>query len=54
MWLQDDDFLPKRVPNARIVLFGYNSNPGFASGNAGVDEQAQGLLYELRGIRDVR
>jgi hypothetical protein len=53
MWLQDEGFLPTQIPNARIMLFGYNSNVAFTSSNAGLAEQAKNLLYLLdidRGV----
>ncbi|KAL4957901.1 hypothetical protein BDW69DRAFT_180144 [Aspergillus filifer] len=45
MWLRD--FLPKQLPQARILLFGYNSNVSIQSSSAGVREQAQYLLNRL-------
>ena len=47
MWLQDDGFLPTQIPNARIMLFGYNSNVAFTSSNAGLVQQATNLLVDL-------
>ncbi|KAI0121807.1 hypothetical protein F4814DRAFT_406604 [Daldinia grandis] len=49
MWLKD--FLPKRVPNARILLFGYNANVAFQTAAAGVREQAENLLNQLEAAR---
>jgi hypothetical protein len=48
MWLQDEGFLPTQIPNARIIVFGYNSNVAFTSSNAGLAEQAKNLLLLLR------
>ncbi|KIW67282.1 hypothetical protein PV04_06547 [Phialophora macrospora] len=49
MWLSD--FLPKRLPDARILLFGYNSNVAVETSSAGVDEQAVNLLDRLTARR---
>jgi hypothetical protein len=49
MWLSD--FLPKRLPGARILLFGYNSNVAFETSTAGIDEQAVNLLDRLTARR---
>jgi protein SERAC1 len=53
MWLQDEGFLPTQIPNARIMLFGYNSNVAFTSSNAGLVQQATNLLLLLDLHRDV-
>ncbi|RDW59348.1 uncharacterized protein DSM5745_11043 [Aspergillus mulundensis] len=45
MWLRD--FLPNQLPQARVMLFGYNSNVSIQSSAAGVREQAQNLLSRL-------
>jgi hypothetical protein len=52
MWLKD--FLPKKLPTARILLFGYNANVAFQTSIAGVREQAENLLNRLNGKRRVR
>lgn len=52
MWLKD--FLPKKLPMARILLFGYNANVAFQTSIAGVREQAENLLNRLKGKRRVR
>ncbi|KAI1127791.1 hypothetical protein F5Y10DRAFT_277891 [Nemania abortiva] len=49
LWLSD--FLPSRVPQARIGLFGYNSNVAFESSTAGVREQGENILNHLEQIR---
>ncbi|KAI1376310.1 hypothetical protein F4677DRAFT_445568 [Hypoxylon crocopeplum] len=49
LWLKD--FLPKRVPGARIMLFGYNSNVAFQTPSSGVREQAKNLLNLLEEAR---
>ncbi|KAI1299608.1 hypothetical protein F5Y03DRAFT_408757 [Xylaria venustula] len=51
LWLRD--FLPRRVPHARICLFGYNSNVAFGSSAAGVREQGENLLNHLEKIRAI-
>jgi len=49
LWLRD--FLPESLPNARILLFGYNSNVAIKSSTAGVLEQAVNLLNRLKSRR---
>ncbi|KAI1409717.1 hypothetical protein F5Y13DRAFT_169327 [Hypoxylon sp. FL1857] len=49
LWLRD--FLPKRVPDARIMIFGYNANVAFQTAAAGVREQAENLLNLLEEAR---
>ncbi|KAL9111404.1 MAG: hypothetical protein Q9187_007923, partial [Circinaria calcarea] len=48
LWLQDEGFLPDRFPNARILLFGYNSRVATGTSNAGVMDIATALLNRLR------
>ncbi|KAI1743344.1 hypothetical protein F4680DRAFT_372991 [Xylaria scruposa] len=45
MWLKD--FLPKGLPMARILLFGYNANVAFRTSVAGIQEEAENLLNRL-------
>lgn len=52
LWLKD--FLPEQLPNARVLLFGYNSNVAFETSTAGVREQAENLLNRLKAKRRVR
>jgi protein SERAC1 len=52
LWLRD--FLPKRAPTARVLLFGYNSNVAFETSTAGVLEQSESLLNQLKFKRAVR
>jgi hypothetical protein len=52
LWLQE--FLPKRLPNARVLLFGYNSKVAFDTTIAGVMDVALVLLNRLRSKRKVR
>jgi triacylglycerol esterase/lipase EstA (alpha/beta hydrolase family) len=40
------------LPNARILLFGYNSNVAFETSIAGVREQASNLLNRLASKRE--
>ncbi|KAI0876688.1 hypothetical protein GGS24DRAFT_498665 [Hypoxylon argillaceum] len=49
LWLRD--FLPRRVPRARICLFEYHSEPTFLSLAAGVTEQARNVLNCLGQTR---
>jgi hypothetical protein len=44
--------LPSQLPNARILLFGYNSNVAFETSTAGVWEQALNLLDRLASKRE--
>ncbi|QKX60478.1 uncharacterized protein TRUGW13939_07623 [Talaromyces rugulosus] len=50
LWLKD--FLPFKLPNARVLLFGYNSNVAFETSIAGVREQAVNLLNRLASKRE--
>jgi hypothetical protein len=50
LWLKD--FLPSQLPNARVLLFGYNSNVAFETSIAGVREQAVNLLNRLASKRE--
>ncbi|ETS83166.1 hypothetical protein PFICI_05042 [Pestalotiopsis fici W106-1] len=50
LWLRD--FLPERLPKARILLFDYNANVAFQTSTAGVLEQAASLLNQLAIARD--
>ena len=52
-WLTDDaeGFLPKTIPTARVMIFGYNSNAIFEASNATVNEHAENLLTFLRQER---
>ncbi|KAI1075136.1 hypothetical protein F5B20DRAFT_595294 [Whalleya microplaca] len=49
LWLRD--FLPNRIPSARILLFGYNSNVAFQASTAGITEQAENLLNHVQAAR---
>ncbi|KAK6952740.1 hypothetical protein Daesc_005034 [Daldinia eschscholtzii] len=49
LWLKD--FLPEKLPTARVLLFGYNSNVAFQTATSGVREQAENLLNRLEGAR---
>lgn len=52
MWLEN--FLPRKLPNARILPFGYNSMMGPKASTAGVSEQAENLLNRLHIKRKVK
>jgi triacylglycerol esterase/lipase EstA (alpha/beta hydrolase family) len=45
LWLRD--FLPSKLPQAHVLLFGYNSSVAFETSIAGVREQAANLLNRL-------
>lgn len=45
LWLRD--FLPNRIPKARIMIFGYDANVALGSGTDGVCEQATNLYQRL-------
>jgi hypothetical protein len=45
MWLRD--FLPHKVPNCRILLFGYNSNAVLSASTAGVQDHGETLFSRL-------
>ncbi|KAI0010316.1 hypothetical protein F4779DRAFT_316823 [Xylariaceae sp. FL0662B] len=49
VWLKD--FLPREAPEARILLFSYNSNVAFQTAAVGVREQAENLLNQLEKAR---
>ncbi|KAI9828117.1 MAG: hypothetical protein M1832_003644 [Thelocarpon impressellum] len=51
LWLKD--FLPARLPRARILLYGYNASVAFGSSAAGVKEQAETLLETLHSNREL-
>jgi dimeric dUTPase (all-alpha-NTP-PPase superfamily) len=53
LWLSDSEFLPKSFPQARVMLFGYNSNVAFQTSTAGVREQAENLLNRVKIERSV-
>ena len=44
--------MPKKLPNARILLFGYNANVAFETSTAGVREQAVNLLNRVASERE--
>lgn len=45
MWIRD--FLPKQIPNARIMTYGYESSPKSRS-QLGIRENAEGLFEGLK------
>lgn len=50
LWLRD--FLPLKLPSARVLLFGYNANVAFETSIAGVQEQAINLLNRIASKRE--
>jgi hypothetical protein len=48
-WLED--FLPKALPKARIMTFGYDSGLAFSRSKAGIENFARDLLNRLRMLR---
>lgn len=46
-WLSNDDFLPSKLPNARIFIFEYNSNVAFNTIKSGINNTAGLLLNAL-------
>ncbi|KAM0255136.1 hypothetical protein ACHAQJ_006059 [Trichoderma viride] len=50
-WLCDIDCLPKDVPNARILSFGYNSASYFSRADADVQDFASELLAAIKARR---
>jgi hypothetical protein len=49
-WLKD--FLPKQIPEARIMTFGYNANAAFGQSTAEVVDHAKSLLVSLLDKRE--
>lgn len=49
VWIRD--FLPKQLPSARIMSYGYNSAVQFSKSIAGVGTFAEQLLEDLRSWR---
>lgn len=47
------DLLPRDIPTARIMAFGYNSNVAFSRSLYGLDSHGQDLLYWLDHRRPV-
>lgn len=45
MWLRD--FIPAKLPKARILLYGYNSNVAFEASAVGIVAHAGNLLNWL-------
>lgn len=51
LWLRD--FLPRKLPRARVMLFSYNANVAFDPVNLGVRQHAEKLLELLHLEREV-
>lgn len=49
LWLRD--LLPSTLPNARILLFAYNSNVAFQTSTVGVRNASESLLDRLHFLR---
>ena len=49
-WLKD--FLPRQIPDARIMTFGYNAAAAFGQSTAEVTDHAKSLLSSLVDKRD--
>lgn len=55
-WLGDKDMLPKALPNARILTWGYNANVHSFMGSTSSDtilEHAHTLVAQLQADREV-
>lgn len=50
-WLSNDQCLPKDIPHARVLSFGYNSKTYFSRSNSDVREFASDLLAEIQASR---
>ena len=51
LWLRDQGFLPKFVPTARILTYGYNSSVALSQSVSGVSQFAETLLNFLEQER---
>ena len=49
MWLRD--FLPKKLPDARIFTFGYDAVVAFSKSSGEVDDFARILLQRVKSVR---
>jgi len=49
LWLKD--FLPSKLPRARITTFGYDSSVAFSGSMAGLDDFALDLLDRVSALR---
>lgn len=56
-WLKDPDLLPKYLPNARILTWGYNANvvsfKGKSTSSDRILQHAQTLVAQLQADREV-
>lgn len=50
-WLSDEECLPKDIPNARVLTFGYNSRTYFSRSDPDVRDFASELLAALKATR---
>ncbi|RJE26009.1 LipA and NB-ARC [Aspergillus sclerotialis] len=54
-WLKHPDFLPKYIPNARVLVWGYNANVSSIAGptsSDGILQHAHSLVHQLEADRD--
>ncbi len=49
-WLKD--FLPRQIPDARVMTFGYNADVGFGQSTAEIIDHAKSLLASLVDKRE--
>lgn len=54
LWLQEPEFLPKALPYARVMLYGYNSEVAFDTTTQGLMDIARDLLNRLKVVRKVQ
>ena len=56
-WLNDPNLLPKYIPSARVLAYGYNANvfgiKGRATSSDGIMQHAQTLVAELAADREL-
>ncbi|KXH67436.1 ankyrin repeat protein [Colletotrichum salicis] len=50
-WLSDSSCLPKDMPTARVLTFGYNSKTYFSRSESDIPDFASDLLYALKAQR---
>ncbi len=54
LWLQHPESLPKALPHARIMLYGYNGKVAFDTTTQGLMDIARDLLNRLKVVRKVQ
>lgn len=50
IWIKD--FLPQKIPDARIMTFGYNADAAFGQSTADIIDHAKSLLSGLKDKRE--